>query len=148
MTILCVKRYESKPWQTYPKSANLFSLLLLGHGYLIFRYAFPPTVAKWTRTEKKMAIFILFYIAPRLCNISGTNGPTEMVHLSTFAEFDQGINGNIFSIAFLLLIITNLRIITCKCTPLKDTLYENWSNRIFQPLRPLSAWNPEFGTWC
>ena len=52
---------------------QLYKDTFKGHGYFIFRYAFPTTVAKLTRAEKKIAIFILFLIAPRLCNISGTN---------------------------------------------------------------------------
>ncbi len=75
--------------------------------------------------------------------ISGTTWHTEIVHLSKFAEFSQGINGNIFSIASLLQITTNLRIITCKCIPLKDILYQNWRDCIFQPLRPFFAWIPD-----
>ena len=37
--------------------------------------------------RKKHANFILFFIASRHCNISGTNGPTKMVHLSNFQDF-------------------------------------------------------------
>ena len=37
---------------------------VLGQGYLIFRYAFPPIVAKWTRPKEKSENFILFFIAP------------------------------------------------------------------------------------
>ena len=41
----------------------------LGHGYLIFSYAFPPIGAKWARSKFKNTIFILFFLAFRLCNL-------------------------------------------------------------------------------
>ena len=62
-----------------------------GQGYLSlsFRYAFPLTVAKWTHSKEKIENFILFFMTPRLCNISGTTGATKMVHLSKFSGFHK-----------------------------------------------------------
>ena len=60
---------------------------------MIFRYAFPPIVTKYTRPKKKNTTFLLFfYCLPTQQfkgHISGNNGPTETVHLSKVAEFNQ-----------------------------------------------------------
>ncbi len=42
---------------------------MLGHGYLIFCYAFLPIVAKWTHPVKKCQFHFIFYCPPD----SGTN---------------------------------------------------------------------------
>ena len=47
--------------------------------------------------------------------ISGTTCPTEMVHLSKFAGFEQKMNENLFNIASQLQITTKFRIIIYKC---------------------------------
>ena len=86
----------------------------LGHGYLIYCYIFPPIGAKWARPKFKNTIFILFFLASRLCNISGTTWPREVVHLSKFAGFCKEINGNIYQSFYLWLMFVYTELLIYK----------------------------------